>query len=179
MRRRAGPPRTRSARLPSPLLPAVVAALTLAVAGPSPATANGSDTPAASAGTQVPNDVRRAGVASYLRHLYAVYFGIRACAEMSVAANDRSLVSEVSLEEARRTLKLIDAASAEVGLDADATWTAVAPVATVTAEALKADPSGNLERCHGLGALFRTDVGNLQGNLRLLGARTLLIPKDY
>ena len=52
------------------------------------------------------------------------------------------------------------------------------PVATVTAEALKAYPSGSLKRCRALGALVRTDVGNLQGNLRLLDAKTHLIPKE-
>ena len=180
MKRRAEPSGTRAARAPSTLLPMAAAALLASAIPGAPLLAAATGvTSGADAMTQVPEDVRKAAVASYLRHLYAVYFGIRACAEMSVAQDDRSLASEVSLEEARKKLKLIDAASAEVGIDAQEVWTAVVPLASVTAEALKANPSDSLERCHALGALFRTDVGNLQGNLRLLGAKTLLMPKDY
>ncbi len=180
MKRRAVSSRTRVACTPSTLLPMATAALLASAIPGAPLLAAATGvTSGADAMKQVPAEVRKASVASYLRHLYAVYFGIRACVEMSVAQDDHSLASEVSLGEARRTLKLIDAASAEVGIDADEVWTAVAPLASVTAEALKANPPDNLERCHALGALFRTDVGNLQGNLRLLGAKTLLIPKDY
>ena len=105
MKRRAAPSETRVACAPSSLLPTAVAASVLAAAFPSAAAANGSLALTTGAATQVPEDVRKTAVAPYLRHLYFVYFGIRACAEMNVAQNDRSMASEVSLEEARRTLK--------------------------------------------------------------------------
>ena len=74
---------------------------------------------------------------------------------------------------------MIDAAAREVGLDPAGTWGAAAPLATVTAEALERDPPHSVEYCQRMGSLFRTDAGNLQADLTMLGARTLVIPKDY
>ena len=139
----------------------------------------GPDGASASGATRENEDGRRAAVGIYLRHIYAVYFGLRACSEMSTSEGDGSYKSEVSLDEARGTLKLIDMATAEIGVDPNAVWSAAAPLATVTAEALKIDPKKNVVRCHVMGALFRTDAANLQANLRALGAKTLLITKDY
>lgn len=135
--------------------------------------------PAAVATREMGNDARRGAVATYLRHIYSVYLGIRACAEMSTSENDQSFRSEVSLDEARKALRLIDKATAEIGVNSNEIWNAAAPLATATAEALKTNPAKNLPYCHKMGALFRTDASNLQANLRSLGAKTPLIPKDY
>lgn len=122
---------------------------------------------------------KKAAIESYLRHAYTVYFGLRACTELSVEQNDNSFRPSVSLEESRRTLKSIDAAAAEVLVDANAVWAAAAPRAEVTAEALKTDPAKYVEHCHKMGSLFRVDVSNLQPLLQSLGAKTTILTKDY
>jgi hypothetical protein len=122
---------------------------------------------------------RIAGVDTYLKHIYAVYLGLRACSELSVERKDQSFQPSVALEEARRVLKSIDAATAEVGVRSEEIWASIAPQATVTAEALKADPSKHVEFCQRMGGLFRVDSSNLQSILTTLGAKTPLIQKDY
>ena len=116
---------------------------------------------------------------TYLKHIYAVYLGLRACTELTVERKDQSFQPSVSLEEARRVLKAIDAATTEVGVRSEEIWASIAPQATVTAEALKADPSKHVEFCHRMGGLFRVDSSNLQSVLTALGAKTPLIQKDY
>lgn len=116
---------------------------------------------------------------SYLKHVYSVYLGLRACTELSTEQNDRSFLPSVPLDEARRTLRSIDAAALEVRIDTNEAWAAAAPQAEVTAEALKVEAFGHVEQCHQLGRLFRIDVSNLQALLQSLGAKTTLITKDY
>ncbi len=118
-------------------------------------------------------------VDAYLKHAYTVYFGLRACSELSAELHDGSFLPSVPLEESRRTLKSIDAAAAEVSIDANAVWLAAAPGASVTAEALKADPGAHVEHCRKMGSLFRVNVGNLQPLLQSLGAKTVIMTKDY
>lgn len=120
-----------------------------------------------------------AAVDSYLKHIYSVYLGLRACTEMSAEQKDPSFLPSVSLEEARKTLKSIDAAAAEVKIDSNASWTMAAPRAEVTAEALKVDPPKHLSFCQKMGSLFRADSSNLQSLLTSLGAKTPVIQKDY
>ncbi|MCX8252975.1 MAG: hypothetical protein OTI36_03230 [Beijerinckiaceae bacterium] len=120
-----------------------------------------------------------AAVDSYLRHIYSVYLGVRACTEMSTEQKDQSFLPSVSLDEARKTLKSIDAAAAEVKIDSNASWVAAAPRAEVTAEALKIDPAKHLGFCQKMGSLFRVDGSNLQSLLTSLGAKTPIIQKDY
>lgn len=120
-----------------------------------------------------------AAVDSYLKHIYSVYLGLRACTEMSAEQKDPSFLPSVSLDEARKTLKSIDAAAAEVKIDSNASWAAAAPRAEVTAEALKMDPAKHLGFCQKMGSLFRVDGSNLQSLLTSLGAKTVVIRKDY
>ena len=122
---------------------------------------------------------RIAAADTYLKHIYAVYLGLRACSELTAERKDQSFQPSVPLEEARRVLKSIDAATAEVGVRSDEIWASIAPQATVTAEALKADPSKHVEFCQRMGGLFRVDSSNLQSVLTALGAKTPLIQKDY
>lgn len=116
-----------------------------------------------------------AAVDSYLRHIYSVYLGVRACTEMSTEQKDHSFLPSVSLDEARKSLKSIDAAAAEVKIDSNASWVAAAPQAEVTAEALKIDPAKHLGFCQKMGSLFRVDGSNLQSLLTSLGAKTPII----
>lgn len=118
-------------------------------------------------------------VKSYLRHIYSVYLGIRSCTEMSAQQKDQSFLPSVSLDQARKALKAIDTATSEVGVNSNETWAVAAPLAEVTAEALKVNPAKNLTFCQRMGSLFRIDRSNLQELLRTLGAKTILIQKDY
>lgn len=64
----------------------------------------------------------------------------------------------------------IEEAAREVGIGTEKLWTAVAPTATVTSEALKQSPK-RLSVCRRLGSIFRNDVANLQSLLQGLGAK--------
>ena len=121
----------------------------------------------------------RSGAVATLRHAYATYLGIRACSEIADMQRDDSYRPEVALAEARATLRRLDAASAEAGIDALAVWRSISALAIVTAEALKTDPIGHFADCQRLGALFRTDTANLQKLLDGLGATKLVLSKDF
>lgn len=118
-------------------------------------------------------------VNTLLKHIYAIYLGLRACTELSIDLKDQSFQPNVSLEQARQVLKSVDSATAEVGIHSDEVWTGIAPQATVSAEGLKVDPAKNVDFCRKMGGLFRVDESNLQSTLHELGAKTPLILKDY
>ena len=139
--------------------------------------ADGDPRPGMTSAAEKPAKVE--AIESYLKHAYSVYLALRACTELSAEQNDRSFLPSVALEEARRTLRAIDAATAEVRIDSNAAWAAAAPRAEVTAEALKAEPNKHVEDCHRVGGLFRIDASNLQPLLQSLGAKTTILSKDY
>ncbi len=116
---------------------------------------------------------------AYLRQIYAVYFSIRGCTEASLAHRKAEFLPSVSLDEARRTMRNVDSAAKEVGIDTDRIWAAVGPVGVITAEALKADTAENIANCALVGGVFRIDLGNLQNVLHALGSTRALIEKDF
>jgi hypothetical protein len=175
-------PRARRPRFMRSSSVATAVALWLAVftsiaSAEGPSVQGGAATPPASSLPQP--DQQRAAVMSYLRHIYSIYFGMRSCTEMSAQQQDHSFLPVISLDEARKRLRLIDTAAGEIGIDANRVWTLAAPLAEITAEALKRDPAKNLPFCQRMTSLFRMDADNLQVILRALGAKTILVPKDY
>lgn len=120
-----------------------------------------------------------AAIDTYLRHLYSVSLGLRACFEISAEQKDQSFVPSVSLDEARETLKLVGAAATEVNIDFSAAWSAASPRAATAALALKQQAATHLEYCRKMGSLFRIDASNLQSLLYSLGAKTIILFKDY
>jgi hypothetical protein len=121
----------------------------------------------------------RAAATTLLRHLYAVHLSLRGCAEAARRHNKPEFLPAVGLEEAKRAMTVTDEASRTVGLDVDGIWSEVAPMATVTAESLKADTPENVENCARVGSVFRIDLANLQNALRALGSTRTLIEKDF
>ena len=115
----------------------------------------------------------------FLRHLYAVYFAVRGCSEASLQFGKPEYLSNVTLDEARRTMRVVDAAAKEVGLDVDRIWIEVAPLGLITAEALKVDRPDNAQKCREIGSVFRVDLGNLQNVVSKLGTKRPLIEKDF
>ena len=115
----------------------------------------------------------------FLRHLYAVYFAVRGCSEASLQFGKPEYLSSVTLEEARRTMKVVDAAAKEAGLDVERIWVEVALLGVITAEALKVDRPDNAQKCREIGNVFRVDLGNLQNVVSKLGAKRPLIEKDF
>lgn len=115
----------------------------------------------------------------FLRHLYAVYFVIRGCSEASLRMGKPEYLSDVSPDEARRTMKLVDAAAKEVGLEVDRIWIEAAPLGLITAESLKVDDPDNARKCREIGSVFRVDLGNLQNVVSKLGTKRPLIEKDF
>ncbi|MCX8254960.1 MAG: hypothetical protein OTI36_13360 [Beijerinckiaceae bacterium] len=178
-------PRARRPRFMRSTSVATAVALWLAVSTPmasaeGPSVQGGAATPATPPSSSLPGpDQQRAAVISYLRHIYSIYFGMRSCTEMSAQQQDHSFLPVISLDEARKRLRLIDIAVGEIGIDANRVWTLAAPLAEVTAEALKRDPAKHLPFCQRMASLFRMDADNLQVILRALGAKTILVPKDY
>lgn len=122
--------------------------------------------------------VRAAGTL-VLRHLYAVYLGLRTCAEVASETGRVAAEPVVGIEEARRVLKEIDPAASKAGIDVKRSWSEAAPSAVVTAEALRLDTPENQAICHKLGSVFRIDAANLQALLARLGASAELIEKDF
>lgn len=121
----------------------------------------------------------RAAAEELVRHLYAVYLAVRACTEAGQQLGKPEFTPAVPLEEARRTMRMVDAAAKEVGIDVDRIWADVGPLGLITAEAIKADTPGNLANCRNIGGIFRIDLGNLQNALRQLGSQRALIEKDF
>lgn len=121
----------------------------------------------------------RAAAEQFLRHLYAVYLAIRACTEAGQQFGKPEFMPAVTLDEARRTMRTVDLAGKEVGIDVDRIWADVGPLGLITAEAVKADTPGNLANCRNIGGIFRIDLGNLQNTLRQLGSERALIEKDF
>ena len=115
----------------------------------------------------------------FLRHLYAVYLALRACTEASQQIGKPEYMPTVSLEEARRTMRTVDEASKEVGLDVDRIWAEIGPVGLITAEAIKTDTPNNLANCRNIGGIFRFYLGNLKNTLKDLGYKRSLIEKDF
>ncbi len=120
-----------------------------------------------------------AAAAGFLTHIYGVYFSIRGCTEASQEFGKPEFLPTVSLEEARRTMRNIDLAAKEVGLDVDRIWAEVGPLGLITAGAVKADTPTNIARCARIGSVFRIDLGNLQNVLKELGSKRALIEKDF
>jgi hypothetical protein len=117
----------------------------------------------------------------FLRHLYAVYFAVRGCTEAGLQLAKPEYLSSggVTLEDARRTMKVVDAVAKEAGLNVDRIWADVAPLGLITAEALKKEPPDHTKECRAIGGVFRVDLGNLQNALTSLGSRRTLIEKDF
>lgn len=120
----------------------------------------------------------RAAADTYLRHIYSIYFGVRACFELSTELKDRSYETSVPFDEARAAMRKIEHAATEAGFATDAVWASVAPKALVTASALKRSPQ-RLGFCTKMGDLFENDEANLQNLLGHLGARQAIIPKGF
>lgn len=114
-----------------------------------------------------------------LRHLYAVYLALRACTEAGGELSRPEFTPTVPLDEARRTMRSVDIAAKEVGLDVDRLWADIGPLGLITAEAIKSDTPSNLDNCRRIGGIFRIDLGNLQNVLRELGSEHTLIEKDF
>lgn len=121
----------------------------------------------------------RAAASAFLRHLYAVHVSLRGCAEAARQYGKPEFLPGIGLDEARRAMALVDEASRAVSLDVDGIWAEVSPLATVTAEALKADTAENVANCARIGGVFRIDLANLQNALRALGWIRSLIEKDF
>lgn len=121
----------------------------------------------------------RTAASAFLRHLYAVHLSLRGCTEAAARHGKPEFLPGVTLEEARAAMRVVDQAAREVGLDVDGIWREVAPMATVTAEALKADKPDNAANCARIGGVFRVDLANLQNALRALGSTRSLIEKDF
>lgn len=116
----------------------------------------------------------------FLRHLYAVYLGLRACAELGEQEGRPTVAPSVTLEDARRALKAVDAAASEAGLDVQRVWIDAAPLGLVTAEYLKErPPEERIAHCRKVGSVFRIDLGNLQNVLTALGSHRSIIEKDF
>lgn len=98
---------------------------------------------------------------------------------MSADQKDGSFMPSLPLEGARKTLRSIDSAAAEVSISADSDWIAAAPTAVVTAEVMKLNPQKNPDVCHRMGAIFSDDARNLQVLFGDLGAKTVVIQKDH
>jgi hypothetical protein len=120
----------------------------------------------------------RAAVDTYLRHIYSIYFGLRACFELSAELKDRSYEASVTFDEARAAMRKIENAATEAGFATDPVWSTVAPQALVTASALKRSPERHAI-CSRMGDLFENDEANLQNLLGRLGARQAIIPKGF
>ena len=116
----------------------------------------------------------------YLRHLYAVYLSVRACEQTSGKENKPELMPSVSLEEARRIMRLVEAASTELRIDVDRVWAEISPVGLITAESLRTQSlNTQAELCGQIGGVFRIDLGNLQNVLTHLGSKRSIIEKDF
>lgn len=115
----------------------------------------------------------------YLKHIYTIFLGLRACSELRTEQADASFLSSVSLAEAGKALRAIDTAASKVGIDVAAKWAEAAPRAVVTSEALKREPRKNVAVCQKMGGLFRADEANLQNLFEALGSKQVLIPKEF
>jgi hypothetical protein len=132
----------------------------------------GSQAPAATSSDE------RAAADTYLRHIYSIYFGVRACSQLSAELKDRAYQSSISDDEARAVMRKVENAATEAGIATDAVWASTAPRALVTASALKRS-SQRLALCQRMGDIFRDDEANLQSLLGHLGSRQMIIPKDF
>lgn len=114
-----------------------------------------------------------------LKHMYAVYLGIRGCTEAAMQLGKPEHMPAISLDDARRTMRAVDLAAREAGLDIDRLWSEIAPLGVVTAEALKGGTVANLEQCRTIGSVFRIDLANFQNVIGGLGSSRPLIEKDF
>ena len=162
-------------RIAGAALAIIVAALPVGKA----AAAGGLDPPGLTSSPRTERLGGREAAAEFLRHLYAVYLGIRGCTEASLELGKPEFLPSVTLLDARRAMTAVDAAAKGAGLDVDGIWTEVAPLGVVTAEALKEDSPDHLANCRRIGAVFRIDLANLQNTLSKLGEARPLIEKDF
>lgn len=128
------------------------------------------------------NDLRTRQIEAaniYMKHIYTIFIGLRACSELRTEQADASFLTSVSVEDGRKALHAIDAAARRIGINVVSLWSEAAPRAIVTAEALKREPRRHLAICQRMGSLFRSDEANLQNLLAMLGSHEPLIPKDF
>lgn len=151
----------------------------------SAATAAPSDDPAAGgAAGGPPADQRRVADArgaagEVLAHVYAVYLGIRGCAEASRELGRAEFLPTIGLDEVREAMRAVDAAAREAKFDVDAIWARISPLGLATAEAVKKGTPDNERTCKALGSVFRADLSTLQNVFNFLGVSRSIILKDF
>lgn len=124
-------------------------------------------------------DSAREAAEQLLKHMYAVYLGLRGCTEAALQLGKPEYAPTISLDDVRRTMRAVDSAAKEAGLDIDRLWSEIAPLGLVTAEALKSGSGAHVEQCRSIAGVFRIDLGNFQSVLGQLGTKRPLIEKDF
>lgn len=115
----------------------------------------------------------------HLKFLYTMYFAVRGCTEASELHGRPEYRPTVTVEDARRIMATVEFAAREVGLRVEEAWREASPIGQTTAEGLKTDSPGSLDKCRQSGRLFRLVLSRLQVTLTELGSKRELIEKDF
>jgi hypothetical protein len=120
-----------------------------------------------------------AAAEEHLKFLYASYFTVKGCTEASIEFAKKEFLPTVSLDEARETMREVEEAAKEMGLDVEGAWITASPIGETTAAALKKDTDGNLQRCKLAGRYFRLILARFQAAITGLGSKRSVIRKDF
>lgn len=149
------------------------------LAARAPAQAGGTPPSSPPSGAPSTPEAIRAAAEEHLKFLYSMYFAVRGCAEAVEQHGNADYRPTVSLADARGVMAKVDAAAKEVGVDIEKAWLEASPVGEITAQSLKEQSPGNLEKCRSSGRYFRLVLSRLQTALTGLGSKHSIIERDY